>query len=239
MTQANVKQSTTAALPLIAVTGMAFEAQIVRGEGVEVVYGVQAGVLRQALAEAVARGCSGIISIGTAGGLSPELAPGALLVADAVEGPLGRYPTDPAWSARLMAALMATSLAGKTQRGLLLAAIAPLLSAADKTSLHRVTGADAVDMESYIAAEVAQAHGLPFAACRTIVDPAWRTLPKAAMAGLLPDGSTAVLPVLRELLREPSQLGALLRVAADARAARSTLVQARQVLAETGALYSV
>ena len=79
------------ALPVIAVTGMAFEARIARGEGVEVVYAARADLLERALSAAVARGCSGIVSFGTAGGLAPDLEPGALIVADAVEGPFGRF----------------------------------------------------------------------------------------------------------------------------------------------------
>ncbi|MGV5594161.1 phosphorylase, partial [Burkholderia pseudomallei] len=39
----------------------------------------------------------------------------------------------------------------------------------------------------------------------------------------------------RELAKQPSQLGALLQVAGDARAARATLVQARQAFERAGA----
>src|SRR6201996_2423405 len=88
-------------LPVIAVTGMAFEARIARGEGVEVVYAARADLLERALSAAVARGCSGIISFGTAGGLAPDLEPGALIVAEGVDGPHGRFPTDPRWSGHL------------------------------------------------------------------------------------------------------------------------------------------
>jgi hypothetical protein len=113
---------------------------------------------------------------------------------------------------------------------------APLTGADDKAALHRSSGALAVDMESHIAGAIAAAQGLPFAVCRAIVDPARRTLPSAATAGLRDDGSTAIGPILRELLKQPSQLGALLRVATDARAARTALVQARQALGAAGAL---
>jgi hypothetical protein len=102
--------------------------------------------------------------------------------------------------------------------------------------LHRSSGALAVDMESHIAGATAAAHGVPFAVCRAIVDPAWRTLPSAATAGLRDDGSTALAPILRELMRQPSQIGALIQVAADARAARTSLVQARRAMAVAGAL---
>lgn len=223
-------------LPVIVVTGMAFEARIARGEGVEVVYAARADLLERALSAAVARGCAGIVSFGTAGGLAPDLEPGSLIVADAIEGPFGRLETDRQWADRLAAAMAAGPLAVRLRRGLMAAVTAPLVTADDKRALHRAAGALAVDMESHIAGATAAAHGLPFAVCRAIVDPAWRTLPSAATAGLRDDGSTALGPILRELLRQPSQLGALLQVAVDARAARTSLVQARQAMAEAGAL---
>ncbi|MBN3767889.1 hypothetical protein G3O01_44285, partial [Burkholderia sp. Ac-20365] len=110
---------------------------------------------------------------------------------------------------------------------------------ADKAALHASTGALAVDMESHLAGAIAEANGLPFVVCRAIVDPAWRTLPSAATAGLRDDGTTAIGPILRELARQPSQLGGLLQVAADARAARASLVAARDVLERAGALRSL
>ncbi|CAD6549261.1 phosphorylase [Paraburkholderia metrosideri] len=223
-------------LPVIVVTGMAFEAKIARGKGVEVVFAARSDLLQRALDAAVARGCSGIVSFGTAGGLAPDLKPGSLIIADAVEGPFGRLETDRSWSDRLAAAMTAGPLTGRPQRGVMAAVSAPLISAADKHALHRATGALAVDMESHIAGATAVAHGVPFAVCRAIVDPAWRTLPSAATAGLRDDGSTALGPILRELMRQPSQLGALIQVAVDARAARISLVRARQAMTEAGAL---
>ncbi|WP_175834938.1 phosphorylase [Burkholderia anthina] len=223
-------------LPVIAVTGMAFEARIARGHGVEAVFAARADRLERALAEATARGCAGIVSFGTAGGLSPDLAPGALVIADAVDGPFGRVPTDTGWSARLVAALQDTPVWARVTRGTMAAVGAPVISEQDKTSLHHAKGALAVDMESHIAAAFAAARGVPFAVCRAIVDPAWRTLPRAATAGLRDDGSTAILPILRELLKQPSQLGPLLQVASDARAARTTLIQARHAFERAGAL---
>jgi hopanoid-associated phosphorylase len=230
---ADARRST---LPVIVVTGMAFEARIARGQGVEVVYAARADLLERALSAAVARGCSGIVSFGTAGGLAPDLEPGALIVAEAVEGPFGRIGTDRAWGERFAAALSVGPLAARLRRGLVAGVVAPLVTAEDKRVLYHSTGALAVDMESHIAGAMAAAHGVPFAVCRAIVDPAWRTLPSAATAGLRDDGTTALGPILRELMRQPSQLGALIQVAADARAARSSLVQARRVAGEAGVL---
>ncbi|RXV68507.1 phosphorylase [Burkholderia stabilis] len=224
------------ALPVIAVTGMAFEARIARGDGVEAVFAARADRLERALADATARGCAGIVSFGTAGGLAPDLAPGALVIANAIDGPFGRVETDTGWSARLVAALQDTPVWARVTRGTIAAVGAPVISEQEKASLHHAKGALAVDMESHIAAAFAAARGVPFAVCRAIVDPAWRTLPSAATAGLRDDGSTAILPILRELLKQPSQLGPLLQVASDARAARTTLIQARHAFERAGAM---
>ncbi|WP_155638425.1 phosphorylase [Burkholderia cepacia] len=223
-------------LPVIAVTGMAFEARIARGDGVEAVFAARADRLERALTEATARGCAGIVSFGTAGGLAPDLAPGALVIANAIDGPFGRVETDTRWSTRLVAALHDTPVWARVTRGTIAAVGAAVVSEQEKTALHRAKGALAVDMESHIAAAFAAARGVPFAVCRAIVDPAWRTLPSAATAGLRDDGSTAILPILRELLKQPSQLGPLLQVAGDARAARTTLIQARHAFERAGAM---
>jgi hopanoid-associated phosphorylase len=225
-----------AARPLIVVTGMAFEARIARGPGVEVVYAARADLLERALAQALARGASGVMSFGTAGGLAPDLMPGALVVADTIAGPAGRRSTDAGWGARIASALRGSMRGVRVESGPMAAVAAPVVSEQQKQALHRDTGALAVDMESHIAAEQAGAHGLPFAVCRAIVDPAWRTLPPAATAGLREDGTTALAPILRELARAPGQLPAMIRLAFDARAARLSLVAARAALQRAGAL---
>jgi hopanoid-associated phosphorylase len=222
--------------PVVAVTGMAFEAKIVRGRGVDVVFAARADLLERALSDALTRGCSGIVSFGTAGGLAPDLKPGALIVADSVCGPFGELHTDAAWSARIVDAFAGTPVERVTRRGKTAGVTAPVKTEAEKRSLHSSTGALAVDMESHIAGAIATARGLPFAVCRAVVDPAWRTLPTAATAGLRDDGTTAIGPILRELVRDPAQLGALLRLASDARAARATLVQARHAMESARAL---
>ncbi len=223
-------------LPVIAVTGMAFEARIARGPGVEAVYAARADWLERALTEAIARGCSGIVSFGTAGGLADDLHSGALLIADTVCGPFGPLHTDADWSARIVDAFAGTTVERLARCGIVAGVQAPVQSEADKRSLNRTTGALVVDMESHVAGAIVAARGLPFAVCRAVVDSAWRTLPPAATAGLRDDGTTAIGPILRELMRQPSQLGTLLRLAGDARAAKTTLVQARHAMSIAHAL---
>jgi hopanoid-associated phosphorylase len=223
-----------ATAPIVAVTGMAFEARIARGPEIETVFAARADLLERALRRALARGASGVISFGTAGGLDADLTPGTLILADAIESggnpETGRIATDPDWTARMAAALAASPIASRVRRGTLAAVAAPVATVDQKAALHRSSGALAVDMESRIAATAARESGVPFVACRAIVDPAWRALPRAATAGLRDDGTTALLPILAELVKAPLQLNAMIRLAADARAARASLVEARRAL---------
>jgi hypothetical protein len=85
-------------------------------------------------------------------------------------------------------------------------------------------------MESHIAAEVAAEHGIPFAACRVIIDAAHRALPPAATLGLRPDGSPDVAAVLRSIWQNPRQLPDLIRTAIDLHIARQALHSGRKQL---------
>ena len=68
-------------------------------------------------------------------------------------------------------------------------------------------------MESHIVAEVAAAHGLPFAILRIIGDGADETLPAAARVPLRPDGGVAMASVLAAVARRPWEIPALIRLA--------------------------
>src|SRR5205807_3294522 len=107
---------------------------------------------------------------------------------------------------------------------------APVAQSSDKRRLHAQTGAMAVDMESHVAARIAATHNIPFAICRTVIDPAHRDLPPAAVVGLRHDGTPDMLAVARSLARRPTQLPALARIAADAWTARQALRRGRTLL---------
>lgn len=214
--------------PVVVVSGLDFEAAIAAGPEVVVLCGIGSPRLSARLEALVEAGCRGILSFGTAGGLGPALAPGACVLADrvvcvAAQGQVAAsYAVDASWLAALRAALPEAycgALAGVEQ---------PLASVEAKHGLWQATGALAVDMESHRAAEIAQRAGIPFAACRVVVDPAQRSLPSSATVGLREDGSKALWPILAMLARHPTQLAALLRLAGDANAAKRTLRLARQ-----------
>lgn len=161
----------------------------------------------------VAQGATGIVSFGLAGGLDPALAPGALLLPQHVIAPDGAtYSTDADWRRRLEA------MVGAESCNTLVGSDTVLTTPADKACLFRETGAAAVDMESHVAASVAAAAKLPFLVVRAVADPATRTIPRAAMAGLDAEGRTLVLPVILALTKRPGELPGLLRLAADSRA---------------------
>ena len=127
------------------------------------------------------------------------------------------YATDQAWLQAL------AHLLPKAHQVSLFGAEAPVVSAKDKALLFSRSQAGAVDMESHHLARLAAVNGVPFAVCRVVIDRATETLPPAALAGMSSDGQTHILPVLASLLRQPSQLPALLRLGRDASRARQAL----------------
>jgi hopanoid-associated phosphorylase len=209
--------------PVIAVTGLSFEARIAAGDGVTVVCSGDRQRLFASLSEAAARGCSGIISFGTAGGLGLEATVGRWVVAPGVVANRRRFPTDVLWSQKLRQKL------SHAIQGDIAGVDAPVPDPLAKQMLRERTGAAAVDMESHIAAGVAAACDLPFAVCRVIIDPAHRALPPAALVGQRRDGTLDIIGVLASVVRSPRQVPALMRIAVDARAARAALLRGRRL----------
>ncbi|HEY4167730.1 MAG TPA: phosphorylase [Reyranella sp.] len=205
---------------IIAAVGLERERRIVDGPGVEVVVGGGDKARLEAMLEACIAKASGIISIGIAGGLAPELRAGDWVLADRVDD----TPTDAEWTSRLAARLPDAA------RGLLLGVDVIMAERGEKAELHRTTGALAVDMESHVTALVAQRHRLAFAAARVVCDPAHRTLPPAARVAMKPDGNVDFLAVMRSLLLRPDQLPALIATGRDAQQAFGSLLRGQRRL---------
>jgi adenosylhomocysteine nucleosidase len=195
---------------ILAATGLQRERRIVAGPDIEAIASGGDPVQLEAVLDRLAATASGIISIGIAGALAAGLPVGQWVVADAVLVDGESLPTDPAWTSRLAARLP------EAARGVLLGVNAMVAEATQKASLHRTTGAVAVDMESHIVARVARRHRLPFAAARVISDAAHHDLPPAARVGMRLDGGMDLPAVLRSLLANPGQLPALIRTGLEA-----------------------
>ena len=191
--------------PVIAVTGLSFEARI---GGVTVINdGPQTAAMLQA---AILGGACGIVSFGVCGGLDPALLPGQWVIASSVVFGDETYPTDKRWSDRLIAALPEAKHA--TVAGVDWA----ITDFQERVRLYARTGAIVADMESHVAARMAAAHNLPFAACRVMINPAHRTLPPAALLKLRPGGKPDLRAILNSVLRRPGQVRHLIRLTLDA-----------------------
>ena len=205
---------------VVVAVGMLAEARIAGRDGCvrAVAGGGDCTFLSAAIERAADRNAIGILSFGIAGGLAPQAKPGDIIIASgiAVDGKL--WATDDDWSARLHGALP------QAKSGLLAGSDTPIATVAAKSALFAATNAIAVDMESHIAARIAAAHSLPFAALRVVADAASRELPPAALAGLSPGGAINIVNVLKSLARQPSQLPALLGVSVDTRTAMKALL---------------
>ena len=169
----------------------------------------------------VEAGVEGLVSFGIAGGLDHRYVAGDLVVADSVLMSDAEWLTCHAsWRGRLIDSIKGVS---PYQVAPLIGSHVPIASADKKAELHERHGAAAVDMESHAVAAVASQHALPFIAVRAIADPAHRAIPALAIAGLDPQGRTRPWATMTGLLRRPSDLPHLLRLAADTRRALMTL----------------
>ena len=213
---------------IVAVTGLVREAQIVKGSRVVTVTGGgnAANLKKQLDSILPEQDVSGVISIGIAGGLSPDFAPGRVVIGTEVVAGSERYSTDADWMQRLWKTIP------HSRPGIVAGTDAVIAHRPDKTKLYEQTGAVAVDMESHIAARAAAAHNLPFAVLRVICDPADRTLPPAALVGMKPDGSIDYEAILRSVISHPQQLLSLLYLVRDSAIAFRTLLRCRNFLGD-------
>jgi hopanoid-associated phosphorylase len=211
--------------PVIVAAGMAFEARIAKGSGVRAIYGQKRDAYIRKLHDLARAGARGIISFGVAGGLSPALKPGDVVIASSVVTAKASFSTDARWSQSLQNAIK-HAVSGLR----IFAADATVMTVLEKEALWKGTGAAAVDMESGAAAEVAEHYGLPFAVLRVIIDPAHRSIPVSAAVGARENGTTDGLAVLRSLMRRPGDLSEIIRLADDARRANRSLFRCREAL---------
>ncbi len=213
---------------IVAVTGLVREARIVRGERVvTLVGGGDAGGLKKQLDTILPeKGVSGVISIGLAGGLSPDLRPGGIVLGSEVVSGTERYEADSDWLQRMWRAIP------RSKPGIVAGSDTIIMHRPDKTALYERTGAVSVDMESHIAARAAHQFNKPFAVLRVVCDPGDRTLPPAALIAMKADGSVDIQAVLRSVAAHPRQIPDLLYLARASAAAFRTLLRCRNFLGD-------
>lgn len=202
---------------------MVAEARLAQHAGVAVAVGGGLPDGARKMAERLVQdGATVLISFGLAGGLDPAMPAGALLLPQKVLQDGVEYPCDP----ELLRSLEPSCR--KVER--LLAGDQVVASAARKAQLWQETGAAAIDLESGAVAQVAAAHGLPFAALRAICDPASRDLPSAAVEALDEAGRVMPKKMAGILARHPQQIWQLIALGRDAARGRRALIRGAESL---------
>lgn len=192
------------------------------------VSGMGAGAAASGARALIEAGAGALASFGLAGGMDPALRAGSIFLPSEVVAVGGAgIATDGQWRERLSAALMARH---PVTAGRLLSSPSVIGSVAQKAALFRDTGAAAVDMESLAVAQAAQARQLPFIAVRVIVDSAADDLPRAVTAAANVAGQLQLWRLLGALVRSPSDLAPLVRLAWRYRAASRALAAVAQAL---------
>jgi adenosylhomocysteine nucleosidase len=188
------------------VVGYRAEARCLGGRDVRVLCsGVDPERARTAAGRLCHEGVAGLVSFGLAGGLAADLAPGDLLLPQAVILPEGgRMMIEPAWCGRLTKTLQR---AGVRARSAPIVGSERIVATREaKRALLAQTGAVAVDMESHGVAEVAARFGLPFLVVRAVADRSDQVIPRAALGAIDANGDVRYLALFGRLIRRPREL---------------------------------
>lgn len=224
---------------LFVVTGLETEARLVRAAlrrhrctAIDIACAAMRAERAYALtATAIRDGAEMVVSFGLCGGLDPALGSGSLVVAQWVVAADGSaFATDAPLQAQMIDALSRSP--ATASGGRVVGVDAPVRSAREKQTLAARYQAHAVDMESHGVLRAAHEAGVPALVLRAVADPAERSLPPTALAGVGTSGEVRPLAVMGALVKRPRDGPAVLRLAADARRARLALAIAAGCLAD-------
>jgi adenosylhomocysteine nucleosidase len=181
---------------------------------------LRAGEAAKSLLE---HGATALLSWGCAGALVSTLSPGSLVLASSVIGAdQSSYSSDPTWHGRLLNRLKGCI---DLHQGPLAESGTVLRSSKEKRALVERTRAIAVDMESAAVARAAQGAHASFMAVRAIADSADMAIPQSSVGAVDEFGELKLLRLLKELIRQPFELFAMIRLSRNFRAAQVTLAK--------------
>jgi adenosylhomocysteine nucleosidase len=167
------------------------------------------------------KGARALLSWGSAGGLTPWLSPGSLILPKTIIGSnQSLYHVDATWHQSLC-----SRLTGHVdfQTEPMVESSTVVRTPAEKVILSRQTGAIGVDMESAAVASVAQQAGVPFLAVRAVADSTDEIIPEIALNAVDEFGQLSFLKLIQGLAGYPAEVFALIRIARNHRAAQRTL----------------
>lgn len=204
--------------PLGIVTGLAAEARLIaRHHVVQTV--AQPERTQAQIEKLLSLGVTRLMSFGLAGGLSPALPVGALVLASHVAYQQGAQECDQPWLKQLARLWSHAQVGGVWGHDKIVA------SPQEKAVLYQASQCLVCDMESHGVAAVAAHAGIPFIAVRVVCDPADFALPPAALLPLRDDGAPHIAAILWDLLRHPAQLPALMTLGKHNQRAMKILAQ--------------
>ena len=154
-----------------------------------------------------------ILFCGFAGGLSPELKSGEVLVASLVMRPGEKAGSVP----------VPDFLPPRYRKGTFVTVDRPVASSREKAVLRAQTGGDAVDMESAGWLSCAERHGIEAWTVRVVSDAAEESLHAEAMSFVDDRGETSLGTVLGTIFLHPAVLISLLRLFPGIRRAHAAL----------------
>lgn len=214
----------------IVVVGMLSEAKVAQGPKVTVITGaMRENELRERLAKMDTSDVKGVISFGVAGGLNPDLKVGQLIIPQSVVFNGRSWECSKELSADLRAR---SSRAG-------VSAVTGVIAGSEEMGVgttewrlqfQKQTGGQAVDMETHIAAEFAASRNIPFAAVRVLSDAVGDEFPPAALLPLDEKGDVQFGKVMGSVVKNPLQIGALMRVGRNFNASMDVLKTVRKGL---------
>ena len=143
-----------------------------------------------------------ILFCGFAGGLSPEVKAGEILVAGRVLK-TGESPTP---------VQVPEFLSSRYREGMVVTVDRPVSTPHEKARLRAKTGGDVVDMESAGWLSLAASRGIPAWAVRVVSDAWEETLPPEAMSFVDARGETSPVGIVRSILLRPAILFSMARL---------------------------
>ena len=181
-------------------------------------------------------GVRGIVSFGTAGGLSPGLKSGDLVLPKSVvcESDGSSFDATPSWHSALLRRLGGSQILDPSLvkfQDTLLQPAKVIADPAQKATLFRESKCVAADMESAGVASICAKRGLAFATVRVVTDDCNTTIPSCVLDALDVRGNLSLTKLGWGLLKKPWQVFPLLRLGVDYAKARRRLLAA---IAELG-----
>ena len=164
-----------------------------------------------------------VVALGFAGGLSPALRPGELVLClrlHCESAPGGCCRPDPGFLSLAARASSAESLQVRLGNSVTVPRL--VTRSSEKLALGQAYRAQAVDMESYWIARLACEHRVPFIAVRAISDPLGGPMPRLERV-LGPAGELSWARALVRFATHPCELARLPRLGLNARAAAHAL----------------